>query len=117
MEQTSDEGSHPHSGLTKRIIGAAMRVRTALEARNYPTRIIVNPLVYPSLFSWRLDNEQSASQLVWDKEVMSCICERLSSAGMSLFNGNRYVVKLPAHSTGLPRHVPVNILNKNQKER
>jgi hypothetical protein len=45
-----------------------LSVRTALEARNYPTRIIANPLVHPSRFAWRLNNEQSASQLVWDEE-------------------------------------------------
>ena len=43
-------------------------VRTALEARNYPTRILSNPLVRPSRFAWRLNSEQSASQLVWDEE-------------------------------------------------
>ncbi len=44
-------------------------VRTVLEARNYPTRIIVaNPMVHPSRFAWRLNNEQSASQLIWDEE-------------------------------------------------
>jgi len=44
-------------------------VRTMLEARNYPTRIIANPLVHPSRFTWRLNNEQSASQLLWDEEA------------------------------------------------
>lgn len=39
-----------------------------LEARGFPTRIISNPLEHPSRFTWRLDNEQSASQLAWDEE-------------------------------------------------
>jgi hypothetical protein len=43
-----------------------LSVRTALEARNCPTRIIANPMVHPSRLAWRLDNEQSATQLVWD---------------------------------------------------
>ncbi len=43
-------------------------VRAVLEARNHPTRIISNPLVHPSRFAWRLNNEQSASQLVWGEE-------------------------------------------------
>ena len=45
-----------------------LSVRAVLEARNYPTRIISNPLVHPSRFAWRLNNEQSASQLIWDEE-------------------------------------------------
>lgn len=45
-----------------------LSVRAALEARNYPACIIANPLVHPSRFAWRLDNERSASQLVWDEE-------------------------------------------------
>jgi hypothetical protein len=44
------------------------RVRSLLEARNYPTRIIANPLMYPSLFGWQLNNDQSASQLSWDEK-------------------------------------------------
>lgn len=43
-------------------------VRKALEARNLATRTITNPLVHPSRFSWRLDNEQSASALAFDEE-------------------------------------------------
>jgi hypothetical protein len=43
-------------------------VRTVLEARNYPTRIISNPLTHPTRFSWRLSNERSASQLLSDDE-------------------------------------------------
>ena len=43
-------------------------VRARLEARNYPTRIISNPLLDPSRFAWRLDNQQSASQLIWELE-------------------------------------------------
>lgn len=45
-----------------------LSVRTVLEARNYPTRIIPNPLAHPSRFAWRLNTEQSASQLVWNEE-------------------------------------------------
>ena len=45
-----------------------LSVRAVLEARNHPTRIISNPLVHPLRFSWRLNNGQSASQLVWDDE-------------------------------------------------
>ncbi len=44
-------------------------VRTELEARNYPTRIIPNPLVHPSRFALWLNKYQSASQLVWDQET------------------------------------------------
>jgi hypothetical protein len=43
-------------------------VRDLLEARRYPTRIVANPLVHPSRFSWRLDNQRSASELAWDDE-------------------------------------------------
>ncbi|MEN3334058.1 MAG: hypothetical protein V7641_3423 [Blastocatellia bacterium] len=43
-------------------------VCAVLEARNYPTHIIANPLMPPSRFAWRLDNEQSASQFVWEEE-------------------------------------------------
>ena len=42
-------------------------VRMALEARNYPTQIIANPLLQLR-FAWRLNNEQSASQLIWDEK-------------------------------------------------
>jgi hypothetical protein len=45
-----------------------LSVRAALETRDYPVRIIANPLAHPSRFAWRLDNERSASQLVWDGE-------------------------------------------------
>lgn len=44
-----------------------LSVRNALETRNYPTRIVANPLVHPSRFAWRLDAGLSASQLVWDE--------------------------------------------------
>lgn len=44
-------------------------VHKALEAHNYPTQIIGNPLVHPTRFAWRLNNEQSASQLAWDDEL------------------------------------------------
>lgn len=40
----------------------------ALEARNYPVRMIANPVVHPSRFEWRLNNDQSASQLIWGDE-------------------------------------------------
>ena len=43
-------------------------VRAALEERDYSVRIIANPLAHPSRFAWRLDNERSASQLVWSEE-------------------------------------------------
>ena len=45
-----------------------VNVRDALEASGHPTRIISNPLVYPSRLEWRLNNEQSASRLVWEEE-------------------------------------------------
>ena len=43
-----------------------LSVRDALVARNCPSRIVANPVVDPARFAWRLDNEQSVSQLVWD---------------------------------------------------
>jgi hypothetical protein len=45
-----------------------LRVRSALAARHFATRVIANPLAHPSLFAWRLDNAQSASRLAWDHE-------------------------------------------------
>jgi hypothetical protein len=45
-----------------------LSVHAALEARGYPARILENPLTHPVRFSWRLDNECSASQLVQDEE-------------------------------------------------
>jgi len=45
-----------------------LRVRSVLEARNFATRVIANPLVHPSRFAWRLDNGQSASRLARDHE-------------------------------------------------
>jgi hypothetical protein len=45
-----------------------LSVCAALEARNYATCVVSNPLVHPSHFAWRLDNEQSASQLAWEEE-------------------------------------------------
>lgn len=42
------------------------RVRSALEARNFATHVMANPLAHPSRFAWRLDNEQSAVRLAWD---------------------------------------------------
>ena len=43
-------------------------VRAALEARDHPARIVANPLAHPSHFVWRLDNERSASRLLWGEE-------------------------------------------------
>ena len=45
-----------------------LSIRHALEARNYPVRMIANPVVHPSRFEWRLNNDRSASQLVWGDE-------------------------------------------------
>lgn len=45
-----------------------LSVRNALEASHYPTSIVANPLMHPWRFEWRLDNEQSVSQLVWGEE-------------------------------------------------
>lgn len=45
-----------------------LSVRIALEACNYPTRVIANPLAQPSRFAWLLNNEQSTSQLIWDEQ-------------------------------------------------
>jgi hypothetical protein len=45
-----------------------LSVRAALEAGHSPARIIANPLARPSGFTWRLNNEQSVSQLVWHEE-------------------------------------------------
>lgn len=45
-----------------------LRVRSVLEARGFATRVIASPLVHPSRFAWRLDNEQSASRLAWNDE-------------------------------------------------
>lgn len=42
-----------------------LSVRAALETRDYPVCTIANPLAHPSRFAWRLDNERSASRLVW----------------------------------------------------
>lgn len=42
-----------------------LSVRAALESRHYPARIVANPLVQPARLAWRLNNEQSASQLGW----------------------------------------------------
>jgi hypothetical protein len=41
-----------------------------LEARNYSTRIIANPLVQPSRFAWWLNNDRSASRLILDDETL-----------------------------------------------
>lgn len=45
-----------------------LSVRAALEARGYPTRIMANPLAQPARLAWRLNNQQSASQLGWVEE-------------------------------------------------
>jgi hypothetical protein len=45
-----------------------LAVQAALEARNCPAHIVSNPLTTPYRFAWRLDNEASASQVVWDNE-------------------------------------------------
>ncbi len=45
-----------------------LRVRNELEARNFPSRIVTNPLVHPWRFAWRLNNEESVSQLGWEEE-------------------------------------------------
>ena len=42
-----------------------LAVRDALLTRDCSARIVANPLVDPARFAWRLDNEQSVSQLVW----------------------------------------------------
>jgi len=41
-------------------------VQAALEARGCSTRLVSNPVAHPSRFSWRLTNDESTSQLVWD---------------------------------------------------
>ncbi len=46
-----------------------VRVRAVLEARHYPTRIMANPFIHPSRFTWRLSSERSSSQLLWDAEL------------------------------------------------
>jgi hypothetical protein len=45
-----------------------LSVRDLLESRNYPTRLITNPLVHPSRFAWRLNSQQSASRLILDAQ-------------------------------------------------
>ena len=47
----------------------SLSVRKALEARNYPTHIIENPLLNPSRFAWALNNDQSTSQIAWGDEL------------------------------------------------
>jgi hypothetical protein len=44
-----------------------LSVRNELEARNHPTLVISNPLAHPARFAWWLDNDRSASQLIWDE--------------------------------------------------
>jgi len=46
-----------------------LAVRVRLEADNYPTRIIANPLAHPWRLAWLLNNKQSASQLLRDEEA------------------------------------------------
>ena len=43
------------------------RVNIALQAHGCATRIVENPLAHPARFSWRLNGERSASELVWDQ--------------------------------------------------
>jgi hypothetical protein len=45
-----------------------LAVQAALKARGYPTCIVSNPLASPSRFAWRLNNEESTSQLIWGDE-------------------------------------------------
>ena len=45
-----------------------LRVRAALEARDYPTRIISNPLTAPARLTLRLDSHQSDSQFSWRED-------------------------------------------------
>jgi len=40
-----------------------LRVRNALEARDYPTHTIANPLAHPWRFQLQLNEERTASQL------------------------------------------------------
>jgi len=47
-----------------------LSVRAALEAHDHRVRIVANPLAHPSRFAWWLDNERSASQLVWGDESL-----------------------------------------------
>ncbi len=46
-----------------------MLISSVLKARNYPYRFILNPLVHPSRFVWRLDSSQSVSQVIWEGEA------------------------------------------------
>ena len=45
-----------------------LAVQAALEARDYPAHIVSNPLTSPYRFAWRLNNDESASQLAWGDE-------------------------------------------------
>jgi hypothetical protein len=45
-----------------------LSVRKELEARDCPVRIVSNPLVHPWRFAWRLNNEESVSELGWGEE-------------------------------------------------
>jgi len=45
-----------------------VRVRSELDARNYPSRLVSNPLVRPWRFAWQLNNEESFGQLRWMDE-------------------------------------------------
>jgi hypothetical protein len=49
--------------------GCCQRVVAALEAGGYDVSILANPLVAPARFAWWLDNQRSASQLLWDDGV------------------------------------------------
>lgn len=41
-------------------------ISAMLKERSHPYRFIENPLSHPSRFSWRLDNDQSVSQVSWE---------------------------------------------------
>jgi len=47
-----------------------LAVQAALEARNCRVHIVSNPLTSPYRFAWRLNNEESTSELVWDNEEL-----------------------------------------------
>ena len=46
-----------------------LRVRDELEARNFTVGVVSNPLVHPWRFAWRLNNEESVSELSLGKEL------------------------------------------------
>jgi len=63
-----DEKQSVHLLLGDTQDPCCLSVQRLLEAREYPTRIVSNPLEHPSRFAWRLDGEQSASQLGWNEQ-------------------------------------------------